>query len=180
MSQDRILEWGDRVKSEGNIIYIYRNDDNESKVNTDEVKMSEILIPVNPENRKRTNIYDPRIISRTSGLYLHNRTLTEGEINMTENNDWLYTELKEDLRESERRISRDVREREERFEKMIERSINDSKEREERFMKNVEEIKQIVSDGEKNRGRYTAAMWTLAITTIIGIAAMVITVVVSV
>lgn len=91
-----------------------------------------------------------------------------------------YYELKEDLRESERRITQDIRDRELRFEKTMEKHSQESKEREERFMKNIEEIKSIVSDGEKNRGRTTAAMWTLAITTIIGIAAMVITVVVSV
>ncbi|SDB89428.1 hypothetical protein SAMN05421734_102252 [Pelagirhabdus alkalitolerans] len=101
-----------------------------------------------------------------------------------------YMELKEDLRESERRISNSLNEREERFEKdsvkreerfekSLEKFAIDSKEREERFMKDVAEIKNIVYEGEKNRTSIAIAIWTLAISTILGIAAMVITVLVS-
>lgn len=52
-----------------------------------------------------------------------------------------YRELKEDLRESERRISSDIREREQRFEESLKRFYQDGREREERFYKLTEEIK---------------------------------------
>ncbi|WP_263708070.1 hypothetical protein [Shouchella tritolerans] len=45
-----------------------------------------------------------------------------------------YSELKEDLRESERRISNSVKEREDRFVEQMNRFAQDAKEREERFL----------------------------------------------
>lgn len=125
------------------------------------------------------------------GRILNKRTLVKGvDKSMSEKFDEKYAELKEDLRESERRVSHDLKEREqrlekeiirreERFEKSLEKFATDAKEREERYINNIEEIKQIVKDGEANRRSTTIAIWTLAITTILSIAAMVITVAVS-
>lgn len=84
---------------------------------------------------------------------------------------------KKEIRDRDLLMQQQNKEREERFEKYLKQINDDAKEREERFSKSVEEIKTIVSDGEKNRKSTTIAMWTLAVTTILGIAAMVITVV---
>lgn len=177
MSRAKNIEWGSRVKEKGNIIHVsdWKNQNNENN----ESDFLKTLIPRKSMDQNETNFYDPHIIESTNDLDLHRHTLFDGGGKMN-NNDWKYSELKEDLRESERRISQDIKEREERFENMLERFVNDSKEREERFMKNIEDIKVIVSDGEKNRRNTSIAIWTLAITTILGIAAMVITVVISV
>lgn len=178
MSRAKNIEWGSRIKEKDNVIHVSHwksenNKDNESE-------SLKTLTPRKPMGQNETNFYDPHIIESTNDLDLHRHTIFVGGGKMNNNNDWKYSELKEDLRESERRISQDIKEREQRFENMLERFANDSKEREERFMKNIEDIKAIVSDGEKNRRNTSIAMWTLAITTILGIAAMVITVVISV
>jgi|SRR5699024_8459245 len=126
-------------------------------------------------------VINPGNIRKKGELNITSRTLTEkGGLDMSDKFDNRYHDLKEDLRESERRISQEVKDRESRFEKSMERYSQEAKEREERFMQNIEEIKTIVADGEKNRKSTSIAMWTLAITTLLGIAAMVITVVLSI
>ncbi|WP_078392065.1 hypothetical protein [Shouchella patagoniensis] len=111
--------------------------------------------------------------------------------------DQRYSELKEDFRDSERRISQSSKEREDRIDKQIDRITTDAKEREDRFNAKVDQfaldakeredrfnetinrIEKTVKDGEKNRKATTVAIWTLALTTLLGIAAMVVTVFVS-
>lgn len=101
----------------------------------------------------------------------------------------LFEELKRDIREREERSRREISEREERFLKQMEqysvdavarenRYREEAKERELRYNKSMEEIKEIVRDGEKSRKSQTFAIWTLAVTTLIGIAAMVIAVII--
>lgn len=88
--------------------------------------------------------------------------------------------LLKDAQEREARIREETLNRENRFNESLKTYQKESKEREERYLKEVEEIKQIVRDGEKQRTNHTFALWTLAITSFLGIAAMVITVVIKV
>lgn len=69
-------------------------------------------------------------------------TLLRGDDEMSEKNDYKYQELKEDLRDSERRITDDIKERERRFEESLKTFHQDSKEREERFMALAENIRK--------------------------------------
>lgn len=106
------------------------------------------------------------------------------------NYDLFMKEIKEDLREREarnesrqkdleNRLKDDLKEYRQQAKEDINRFHEDAKEREQRYISAVEEIKTIVQNGETNRKSTTIAMWTLAITTIIGIAAMVIAVLIA-
>ncbi len=67
------------------------------------------------------------------------RRLSKGdERSMTEEHNRI-NDLKEDVRESERRTSQNIKEREERFERQLQSYVSDAKEREERFFKESKE-----------------------------------------
>lgn len=187
------LDWGKSTHEEEDVLVVdpkFLNiPEAESPKYADIRKMKTSGIAGYINGKYAVKISDPSLEDISSGLKLKQYTLNQGVEHMN-NNDDKYSELKEDLRDSERRIASDFKEREQRFEreanrredrfeKTIERITNEAKEREERYLNSVEEIKQIVADGEKNRKSTTIAMWTLAITTLLGIAAMVITVAVT-
>ena len=104
--------------------------------------------------------------------------------------DTFFKEIKEDMREretrNEKRISdladhtekrdaqlrADLKEREERFRQ-------ESREREERFLNAVDEIKSEFRETKADNKSTKIALWTLSITTIIGIAAMVVAILIA-
>src|SRR5690625_3482193 len=179
------FEWGEGVTDAEGIALINLKDDNLGNVNqSDHVhlrQIAELGVDGYIDEERAFKIMDPTLSQKTKKLSINQHTLIEGDESMNDDkSDRNYSDLKEDLRESERRISNDIYERELRFEKTIDRFMIDAKEREERYIKTAEETKNIVYEGEKSRKSNTIAMWTLAVTTIIGIAAMVITVVLNV
>lgn len=193
MVKETEIKWGKTANKKGDFIVLEQTSSDYKERNIERLKINKLHnlgVHGYIDENKAIKIYDPSHSRFKRGLNFKQHTLTKGDDGMTSNEGDKYSELKEDLRESERRISNDIREREdrferemvrreERFEKSLEKYAEDAKEREERYIKSIDEIKQIVSDGEKNRKSTTIAMWTLAITTLIGIAAMVITVVVT-
>ncbi len=182
MSNINEIEWSKNVTDKGNVIVIDRTVPANKIKNEDETikKFIEQGLHGYVDGDKAIKIMDPALSQKSKNLNVFQHTLIKGDDSMDEKYDNKYSDLKEDLRESERRISNDISERELRFEKTIDRFMLDAKEREERYIKTAEETKNIVYEGEKSRKSNTIAMWTLAVTTIIGIAAMVITVVLNV
>lgn len=186
------LEWGNTAHEKENIIilngYSPRMKTSNSGDNTDIQKLIDNGLNGYIDGKRAFKILEPSSQAINEEFILKQHTIVRGDDTMADITDNGYSELKEDIRESERRIGLDIREREqrfereaarreERFEKSLEKFAQDAKEREERYIKSVDEIKNIVSEGEKNRKSTSIAMWTLAITTIVGIAAMVVTVV---
>lgn len=190
------FEWGVTTQDEGNVLLVDDSTlDKFSEGNHPDLKeivrLTDLGLDGYVDGSKAYKITDPSITASKGNVKLNRVTLPKGvDSFMSDKADSQYSELKEDLRDSERRISSDFKEREqrlekeiirreERFEKSLEKFAIDAKEREERYIKNIEEVKKIVANGETNRKSTTIAIWTLAITTILGIAAMIVTVLVS-
>lgn len=182
MSNINEIEWSKNVTDKGNVVVIDRAVPSNKTKNEDEAikRFIEQGLHGYVDGDKAIKIMDPALSQKSKKINVFQHTLIKGDDSMDEKYDNKYSDLKEDLRESERRISNDLREREMRFEKAMDRFTVEAKEREDRYINSINEIKNIVSEGEHNRKSTSIAMWTLAITTIIGIAAMVITVVLSV
>lgn len=131
-------------------------------------------------------------------------TSEEGDFMTNDNFELLFKELKEDMREREGRTSREIKEREERFEQSMNKYHQDNKEREERIYQLIKDIqsdnknykdyikseitslkddfkntKDTVSNLTKhNESIATTNKWS-NITTIIGISAIVVTAIIA-
>ncbi|WAO21740.1 hypothetical protein [Paenilisteria newyorkensis] len=104
--------------------------------------------------------------------------------------DLFMQELKEDMRErenrnenrqrdSEARTETRQRDAEDRLEKSLDSYRNEAKEREERFQKTADEIKGLVNEMKSSNKSTAIAIWTLSIATILGIAAMIVSILIT-
>lgn len=124
------------------------------------------------------------------------KTSEKGDKNMSENNfnDILFNDLKSDIREREERTRREISEREQRFEKQLEKFAVDAasreeriseqfKEREERITTSIEKLEQqMQAHFTKMESMKTQNFWgilTISVAFIVGVAAMIITLLVS-
>src|SRR5699024_359738 len=144
------IHWnGIPIESGVVVIDLEKNNQTSSELDTTAERLLKHNLAGYVDDKSAVKLIDPKARTNKSELNITNHTLIEkGGSDMSDKTDNRYIDLKEDLRESERRISQDLRDRESRFEKSMERYSQEAKEREERFMKNIEEIKTIVADGE--------------------------------